>query len=192
MPVKVESNSSYILPLDGNVFQNESNEDAQLKKPVTLSDIEQKDWMRRLLSRAKRLGDLGEVPVTAVILDADGRCIGHGSNSRNRDCNPLGHAELIALRQAAWIKGDWRFNECTLIVTLEPCQMCAGALIQARMGKVIYGTEDKKRGGMGGSIDLSSHKSAHHKMTVEGGIMKDQAKHQLEEWFKQNRLQKKN
>ena len=159
----------------------------QFAKPIQLNDTQTLRWMFILLKRARNAGDDGEVPVSAIILNEKGQCIGHGRNTRNKDCNPLGHAELIALRQAAWIKRDWRFNECTLIVTLEPCQMCSGALIQARMGKVIYGTEDKKRGGMGGSIDLTSHKSAHHKMTVERGILKDQLKYELKEWFRINR-----
>ena len=159
----------------------------QFAKPIKLNDTQTLRWMFILLKRARNAGDDGEVPVSAIILNEKGHCIGHGRNTRNRDCNPLGHAELIALRQAAWIKRDWRFNECTLIVTLEPCQMCSGALIQARMGKVIYGTEDKKRGGMGGSIDLTSHKSSHHKMTVERGVLKDQLKYELKEWFRTNR-----
>ena len=143
--------------------------------------------MERLISRSQRVGTLGEVPVSAVVLDANGRCIGHGSNCRNRTSNPIGHAELIALRQAAWIRGDWRFNDCTLIVTLEPCPMCAGALTQARMGQVIYGARDPKRGGLGGTIDLSNHASAHHHMVVKGGIMEEVARKQLESWFKQRR-----
>ena len=159
----------------------------QFAKPIQLNDTQTLRWMFILLKRARNAGDDGEVPVSAIILNEKGHCIGHGRNTRNRDSNPLGHAELIALRQAAWIKRDWRFNECTLIVTLEPCQMCAGALIQARMGKVIYGAEDKKRGGMGGSIDLTSHKSAHHKMSIEGGILQNQIKSELQEWFKTNR-----
>ena len=69
----------------------------------------------------------------------------------------MGHAELVALRQAAWITGDWRMNQCTLIVTLEPCPMCAGALVQARVGRVIYGAFDRKRGGLGGTVDLANH-----------------------------------
>ena len=159
----------------------------QFAKPIQLNDTQTLRWMFILLKRARNAGDDGEVPVSAIILNEKGHCIGHGRNTRNRDSNPLGHAELIALRQAAWIKRDWRFNECTLIVTLEPCQMCAGALIQARMGKVIYGAEDKKRGGMGGSIDLTSHKSAHHKMSIEGGILQNQIQSELQEWFKTNR-----
>ena len=143
--------------------------------------------MNRLLIRAKRLGHLGEVPVTALILDQAGRCIGHGSNSREQEKNPLGHAELKALRQAAWIKEDWRFNECTLITTLEPCPMCAGALSQARMGKVIFGAKDPKRGGMGGAINIPDHPSAHHHMEVLGGVMEKEAKKQLEDWFIERR-----
>ncbi len=164
----------------------------EFAKPIQLNDAQTLRWMFILLKRARNAGDNGEVPVSAIILNEKGHCIGHGRNTRNRDCNPLGHAELIALRQAAWIKRDWRFNECTLIVTLEPCQMCAGALIQARMGKVIYGTEDSKRGGLGGSIDLSSHKSANHKMTIKGGVMKDLSRKQLEDWFKEKRVKPNN
>ena len=144
--------------------------------------------MKRLLDRAAYVGSLGEVPVTAVILDGSGKCIGHGSNKRETNHDPLGHAELIALRQAAFIKKDWRFNECTLIVTLEPCPMCAGALIQARMGHVIYGTTDPKRGCLGSTLDLANHECSHHKMYVTAGIMKQEASRQLQDWFKQQRL----
>nr|WP_041391538.1 nucleoside deaminase [Prochlorococcus marinus] len=143
--------------------------------------------MRRLLNRANELGKEDEVPVIAMILDNKGHCIGHGRNTRNTERDPLGHAELVALRQAKWLKKDWRFNDCTIIVTLEPCQMCAGALIQARMGKVIFGAPDTKRGGLGGSIDLSIHKSAHHKMIVHGGVMKYEAQELIRKWFSQRR-----
>ena len=143
--------------------------------------------MKRLLNRAALLGEQGEVPVAAVILDEKGRCIGHGGNTRERDRDPLGHAELVALRQASKLRGDWRFNDCTLIVTLEPCTMCAAALVQARMGRVVYAAFDRKRGGLGGTIDLSSHPSAHHQMLVVAGVMETEARLQLESWFKQRR-----
>ena len=155
----------------------------QFGKQAKLNDTQTQRWMVILLERARELGEEGEVPVTAIILDEKGHCIGHGRNNRNKTKNPLGHAELIALRQASWVKNDWRFNECTLIVTLEPCQMCAAALIQARMGKVLFGAEDPKRGGLGGAIDLSIDKSAHHKMLVQGGVLREQAKESIEEWF---------
>lgn len=149
-------------------------------------------WMERLLRRAAAVGREGEIPVGAVILDGDGRAIGWGSNRRERDHEPLGHAELVALRQAARLRRDWRFNDCTLIVTLEPCPMCAGALVQARMGRVIYGASDPKRGGLGGSsLDLSTHVSAHHHMQVVKGIEAAACSAQLEQWFRQRRQQQR-
>ena len=146
-------------------------------------------WMKFILRRSEEVGKV-ELPITAVIIDANGRCIGRGSNKREINNDPLGHAELIALRQASWIKNDWRFNECSIIVNLEPCTMCAAALVQARMGQVIYGTEDNKRGGFGGTIDLSKHESAHHKMKVVGGILNQDCKNKIKLWFKKMRNQK--
>ena len=146
-------------------------------------------WMKFILRRSDEVGKV-ELPITAVIIDENGRCIGRGSNKREINNDPLGHAELIALRQASWIKNDWRFNECSIIVNLEPCTMCAAALVQARMGQVIYGTEDDKRGGFGGTIDLSKHESAHHKMKVVGGILNQDCKNKIKLWFKKMRNQK--
>ncbi len=158
-----------------------------MKKVTELTEKQVQRWMWLLLKRASRAGIEGEVPVSAVVLDIDGKCIGQGNNRRASNQDPLGHAELVALKQASLIKGDWRMNDCTLIVTLEPCPMCAGALVQARMGKVIYGASDPKRGGLGGTIDLSVHKSAHHKMEVYGGIRQEEVRKQLQDWFKEQR-----
>ena len=144
--------------------------------------------MTRLLSKAKLVGERGEVPIAAVILDYKGRCIGYGENRREKMKDPLGHAELVALRQASLINNDWRFNNCTLIVNLEPCPMCAGALIQARMGRVIFGSKDSKRGALGGTINLAEHKSAHHKMLIEGGVMEKESKKIIVDWFKDKRV----
>jgi tRNA(adenine34) deaminase len=144
-------------------------------------------WMDRLLRRARAVGELGEIPVAAALLDGEGRCLGWGSNRRHRQADPLGHAELVALSQAAAVRGDWRFNDCTLIVTLEPCPMCAGALIQARVGTVLYGAADPKRGALGGTLDLSRHPSAHHQMQVVADVRGELAGRQLEEWFLQRR-----
>tara|TARA_Y100001968_G_C19453202_1_gene770205 strand:+ start:4368 stop:4799 length:432 start_codon:yes stop_codon:yes gene_type:complete len=143
--------------------------------------------MKILHQRAQIIGCNGEVPVAAIILDSKGRCIGHGSNTRNNQNNPIGHAEIAAIRQASWLKNDWRLNDCTLIVTLEPCPMCAGAIIQARIGQVIYGASDYKRGAFGGTIDLSKHISAHHKMIIIKGVLKEKISSQLQNWFKLKR-----
>ena len=145
-------------------------------------------WMKFILRRSDEVGKV-ELPITAVIIDEKGRCIGRGSNKRETNNDPLGHAELIALRQASWIKNDWRFNDCKIIINLEPCTMCAAALVQARMGKVIYGTVDPKRGGFGGTIDLSTHISSHHKMKVIKGILEQECKKDIILWFKSLRNQ---
>ena len=147
--------------------------------------------MKRLLRRANSVGTEGEVPVAAVVLDGDGRAIGWGVNRRERDQQPLGHAELMALQQAATLRGDWRFNDCTLVVTLEPCPMCAGALVQARMGRVVYGAFDCKRGALGGVLDLSRDASAHHHMQVQGGVQAEACSAQLEQWFRRRRQQRR-
>jgi tRNA(adenine34) deaminase len=144
-------------------------------------------WMARLLRLAALVGAAGEIPVAAVVLDGRGRCIGWGSNRRHHQADPLGHAELVALRQAALARRDWRLNDCTLLVTLEPCPMCAAALIQARVGTVVFGAADPKRGGLGGSLNLASHASAHHHMRVVGGVLRQEAAQQLERWFRQRR-----
>lgn len=152
-------------------------------------DIPNSIWMERLLRLATIAGKAGEVPVAAVVLDPNGKAIGWGSNRREGEQNPLAHAELIALRQASHCSGQWRFNLHTLIVTLEPCPMCAGALVQARMGRVVFGASDPKRGGLGGCLDLSRSASAHHHMDVYGGVLREQCELMLQNWFKQRRGQ---
>lgn len=147
-------------------------------------------WMERLLRRADRLGELGEVPVTAVVIDGQGRAVGWGSNRRHHGQDPLGHAELVALRQAALCLGSWRLNHCSLLVTLEPCPMCAGALIQARMGRVIFAAADPKRGALGGCLNLASDRSAHHHLEVISGLMAEEAEAQLQAWFRRRRQQR--
>ena len=144
-------------------------------------------WMGRLLRQAAMVGRAGEVPVAAVILDGRGRSVGWGANCRERDADPLGHGELVALRQAAALRGDWRFHDCTLLVTLEPCIMCAAALIQARMGCVIFGAADEKRGGLGGALDLSKSPAAHHHMAWRGGVLARECGVLLQDWFRQRR-----
>ncbi|MEN9541704.1 MAG: hypothetical protein RLZZ459_1795 [Cyanobacteriota bacterium] len=148
-------------------------------------------WIECLRRRAAAVGEAGEVPVAAVVLDGQGRAIGWGSNRRERDQQPLGHAELVALQQAARLRGDWRFNDCTLVVTLEPCPMCAGALVQARMGRVCFGARDPKRGALGGVLDLSQDASAHHHMQVQGGLQAEACAAQLEQWFRRRRQQRR-
>ena len=169
-----------------HIFENgNSNKDQQ----VVNNNLEYSKWMKSILRRSLEISKK-EIPISSIILDERGRCIGRGINRRNINNDPLGHAEIMALRQASLIKNDWRFNECIIITNLEPCTMCASALIQARMGKVVFGAHDKKRGGLGGSIDLSMHKSSHHKMEVIGGILEYECSQILQYWFKKLRTQK--
>ena len=165
------------------------NRNSYKVREVTNQNHHYIQWMRYILRRSVDVGKV-ELPISAVIIDERGRCIGRGSNRRNTYKDPLGHAEIIALKQASLIKNDWRFNECIIITNLEPCTMCASALIQARMGKVVYGAHDRKRGGLGGSINLSEHKSSHHKMEVVGGILETECKLRLKLWFKNLRNRK--
>jgi len=162
------------------IFENENRNNDQ---PKETNNSKYFKWMRSILKRSLEIGEF-ELPICSIILDERGRCIGRGVNRRNINNDPLGHAEIMALRQASLIKNDWRFNECIIITNLEPCTMCASALIQARMGKVVFGAYDKKRGGLGGSIDLSKHKSSHHKMEIIGGILEEECSKNLKLWFK--------
>ena len=168
------------------IFENGNSNQEPLKE-IDYSKYSR--WMSSVLRRSEEIGKV-ELPISSIILDERGRCIGRGVNKRNINNDPLGHAEIMALRQASLIKNDWRFNDCIIITNLEPCTMCASALIQARMGKVIFGAYDKKRGGLGGSIDLSTHKSSHHKMEILGGILEDECSRILQLWFKKLRTQK--
>ena len=167
-------------------FENTHSGKIQKK---TNYDFEYIKWMKYVLRRSEEVGKY-ELPISAVIIDEKGRCIGRGNNTRSRNNDPLGHAEIIALRQASLIKNDWRFNECVIITNLEPCTMCSSALIQARIGGVIFGAYDKKRGGLGGSINLAEHKSSHHKMEILGGVLEKECKLRLQLWFKKLRNRK--
>ena len=153
------------------------------KDEIEREKIKYKNWMNIVINRSKRLSSK-EIPIYALVLDKDDRCIGRGSNNRERNKNPFGHAELVALRQASFIINDWRLNDCTLIVNLEPCVMCAAAIIQSRVGRVVFGAKDPKRGGFGGSLDLSRHKSAHHNIKIIGWIFEEKASNQIQEWFR--------
>ncbi|MEO1001650.1 MAG: nucleoside deaminase [Cyanobacteria bacterium J06638_7] len=144
-------------------------------------------WMARLLRLAQRVGERGEIPVAAAVLDGQGRCVGWGSNRRHLQSDPLGHAELEAMGQAARSLGDWRLNACTLLVTLEPCPMCAGAAVQARVGTVVFAAADPKRGALGSCLNLATEPGAHHHMQVITGIGAEAAGAMLATWFKARR-----
>jgi tRNA(adenine34) deaminase len=126
-------------------------------------------FMREALREARRAADKGEVPVGAVIVH-DGRIIGRGHNLRERLGDPTAHAEMLAIREAALEQGGWRLNGCTLYVTMEPCPMCAGAAILARLQRLVYGAPDPKAGAAGSCLDLLSLTCFNHQVAVLGGV----------------------
>ena len=129
----------------------------------------------------------GDVPVGAVVCDASGAVIGTGRNTRERDGDPAGHAEIVALRAAAGQRGTWRLDGCTLVVTLEPCVMCTGALLQARITRVVFGAWDDKAGACGSVWDLARDRAALHRAEVIAGVRAAECAELLAEFFRTRR-----
>jgi tRNA(adenine34) deaminase len=129
----------------------------------------------------------GDVPVGAVVLDEVGRLVGIGSNRRELLSDPVGHAEIVAIKSAARALGKWRLDGCTLVVTLEPCAMCAGAIQQSRISRVVFGAFDEKAGAVGSSIDILRDPRALQKVEVVSGLMKEECARLLGDFFKERR-----
>jgi len=139
-------------------------------------------FMRAALEEAARAAQLGEVPVGAVVV-VDGRIVGTGYNRREIDRDPLAHAELLALREAARRLGSWRLAGATMYVTLEPCAMCAGALVNSRVDRLVYGAADPKAGFCGSLGDLVRDPRLNHRMTVEAGVLAEECGELLRGFF---------
>ena len=138
--------------------------------------------MRVALAEAAEAGTLGDVPIGAVIV-RDGRIIARGRNRREADRDPTAHAELLALREAARHLGGWRLSGCSLYVTLEPCPMCAGALLQARIERLVYGAADPKAGAVGSVVDLLRGVRFNHAVTVTAGVCDAECRDLLQRFF---------
>lgn len=152
--------------------------------PVPDRDVQA---MRQALREAAAAGTGGDVPVGAVVLDADGATAGRGHNAREVTGDPTAHAEIVALREAAERRGEWRLDGCTLVVTLEPCTMCAGALVLARVGRLVYGAPDPKAGAAGSLWDVVRDRRLNHRPEVIGGVLADECGHALTEFFARRR-----
>jgi tRNA(adenine34) deaminase len=144
-------------------------------------------WMRRALELAALAGEAGDVPVGAVVINAEGYLIAEAENRRERDCDPTAHAEVLALRAAGSALGNWYLHGCTLYVTLEPCPMCAGAIVLARLGLLVYGVDDLKTGAVRTILNLPDSAASNHKLQVISGILESDCRQQLQAWFKQRR-----
>lgn len=144
-------------------------------------------WMSAALEVAREALESGDVPVGAIVLDPDGNIVGSGRNRREEDGDPTAHAEIVAIREAADVEGTWRLDEHTLIVTLEPCAMCAGAIAQSRIKKVVFGAWDEKAGAVGSVWDILRDPRAPFRIEVISGVMIDECAGLLNEFFKAQR-----
>ena len=139
-------------------------------------------WMRQALDQAKQAAEAGEVPVGAVVVRA-GEVVGRGHNRREADNDPLAHAELLAIAEASREVGSWRLGGCTLYVTLEPCAMCAGALINCRIDRLVFAARDPKAGFCGSLGNLVSDPRLNHQLEVEQGVLEEESSRLLKKFF---------
>ena len=145
------------------------------------------ETMRLALAEAEKCASAADVPVGAVVVDADGRVIGASYNQRELLGDPTAHAEVLALREAAMRHGGWRLGGCTLVVTLEPCVMCAGAILNARIDRVVYGADEPRTGAAGSLIDVLRDRRALHQVEVVRGVLAEDAAMQLGNFFRDRR-----
>jgi tRNA(adenine34) deaminase len=143
--------------------------------------------MRQALDLALTAADSDDVPVGAIVVDADGLVIGKGRNTRERDADPTGHAEIVAIREATAARGEWRLEGCTLVVTLEPCTMCAGAIVASRLERLVFGAFDEKAGAVGSLWDVVRDRRLNHRPEVVSGVLADESSALLRQFFERHR-----
>ena len=147
-------------------------------------------WMEEALRTAQRALEAGEVPVGAVVVCA-GEILGRGWNRNINDCDPTAHAEIVALRQAAANLGNHRLGDCELFVTIEPCAMCAGALVHARIKRLVYGADDPKAGAVHSVLQVLNHPQLNHRVEVKGGVLAGRCADMLQNFFRDRRVQER-
>lgn len=153
---------------------------------MTFHRASDQHYMRLALDEARLAADAGEVPVGAIVVRGD-QVIARGHNRTVRDQDPTAHAETIVLREASRVAGAWRLDGCTMYVTLEPCAMCAGAAVLARLDRVVFGAWDERVGMAGSVVDLLRHPRLNHQLEVQGGVLGDEAGALLKEFFSARR-----
>ena len=154
--------------------------------PVT----EDEKYMKEAMKQARKAYKLGEVPIGCVIVH-ESKIIGRGYNRRNTDKNTLAHAEITAVNRASKVIGDWRLEDCTLYVTLEPCQMCAGAIVQARIPKVVMASMNPKAGCAGSILNILDMPQFNHQVEVVAGVLDEECSRMLKEFFVELRVRNK-
>lgn len=156
---------------------------------AVIKNIQEK-YMKEALKQAKKAYALGEVPIGCVIVH-QGKIIGRGYNRRNTDKNTLSHAEITAIRKASKVIGDWRLEKCTLYVTLEPCQMCAGAIVQARIPETVIGCMNPKAGCAGSILNVLEMPEFNHQVAVTRGVLEQECSEMLKTFFAELRVRNK-
>lgn len=147
-------------------------------------------WMQKALLQAQVAARRGEVPVGAVVV-SEGRIIARAHNRRESGKDPTAHAEILALRRAAQKLGGWRLSGCTLVVTMEPCPMCAGAAVNARIDRIVFGAYDEKAGCCGTILNVTGQAAFNHRCEVTGGVLEQDCRAVLQDFFRQRRKNKK-
>ncbi|KFF40929.1 MAG: tRNA-adenosine deaminase [Candidatus Atelocyanobacterium thalassa isolate SIO64986] len=150
-----------------------------------------RQWMRRALTLAEKAGNIEDVPVGAIITDNYGNLIAEGYNRKKQNNDPIGHAEILAIRQASQKLQSCYLDKCILYVTLEPCMMCTGAIIHSRIGLLVYGIDDPKAGTVRTILNLPDSDASNHRLPVLSGILKEECQKQLQNWFKTVRDKKR-
>ncbi len=144
--------------------------------------------MRLALEQAHHASAGGDVPIGAVLIDPAGTVVARGHNEREAGCDPTAHAEVLAIRAAAARRRSWRLDDLTMVVTLEPCTMCAGAIVLARLARVVYGATDPKAGAVGSLWDVVRDRRLNHRPEVISGVLADECGAVLRDWFVQRRV----
>lgn len=145
-------------------------------------------FMSQALMEARKALELEEVPIGAVVV-CEGKIIGRGYNLKERDNDPTAHAEIIALREAAQVSSSWRLDGCQLFVTIEPCPMCAGAIVQARIARLVFGALDPKAGAAGSLYNIIKDERLNHRVTeVKGGVLAQESRQLMQDFFKKLRI----
>ena len=155
--------------------------------PRTRPQARAEEWMRLALDEARAALATGDVPIGAVVVGPDGTVVGRGRNRREADGDPTAHAEILALRDAARTLGSWRLDGCTLVVTLEPCAMCAGGIVLARVPRVVLGVWDEKAGAAGSVFDVLRERRLNHWVEVTGGVLAEECSRLLLDFFAAHR-----
>lgn len=156
------------------------------EKQSSSDELSDELWMEEALRSAQRAVEIGEVPVGAVVV-CDDRIVGRGWNRNLADNDPSAHAEIVALREAGQNLGNHRLSDCELFATIEPCAMCAGALIHARIRRLVYGADDPKAGAVHSVLAVINHSSLNHQMEVRGGVLAGRSAEILQEFFRNRR-----